>query len=220
MTPERIAALVARWVRFYTRDLPLPVAGRRVDEVDADLHDHIAHDRAIGSSDRRIALSILSRMLRGVSADVSWRDQQAKASRRRSTAGGPMDSYKTAYRFAIGLALATGLFLVWGVAAMGVIGAEGDPFDSLYFGVLAVGLVGGLIARFQPRGMVRALLAMAVAQALVTVIALMVGKQESPVSSVAEIVGLNGFYIALFLGSAWLFSRAARLDPRGYDGIG
>ena len=24
MTPERIAALVARWVRFYTQDLPTP----------------------------------------------------------------------------------------------------------------------------------------------------------------------------------------------------
>jgi hypothetical protein len=131
-----------------------------------------------------------------------------------------MDSYKTAYRLAIGLALATGLFLVWGVAAMGVIGAEGDPFDLLYFGVLAVGIVGALIARFQPRGMVRAVLAMALAQTLVTVIALMAGKQQSPVSSVAEIVGLNGMYIALFLGSAWLFSRAALLDPRSYDGIG
>ena len=131
-----------------------------------------------------------------------------------------MHSYKTVYRFAIGLALATGLFLVWGVAAMGVIGAEGDSFDLLYFGVLAVGIVGAVLARPQPRGMVRAALAMALAQALVTVIALVVGKQESPVSSVAEIVVLNGFYIALFLGSAWLFSRAARLDPRGYDGIG
>ena len=55
MTPERMAELVGRWVRFYTRDLPTAIAGRRVDEIDADLHDHIAHERANGTSDRGIA---------------------------------------------------------------------------------------------------------------------------------------------------------------------
>ena len=73
MTPERMAELVARWVRFYTRDLPAPIARRRIDEIDADLHDHIAHDRAHGTGDRRIALSIASRMVRGMAADASWR---------------------------------------------------------------------------------------------------------------------------------------------------
>ena len=131
-----------------------------------------------------------------------------------------MKSDKTAYLFAVGAAVGTALFLVWGVAAMGVIGDEGDPFDLMYFGVVAIGIVGSVIARFQPRGMVRVLLAMALAQALVAVIALILGKQESPVSSVAEIVGLNGFYVLLFVGSAWLFRRAARHDPRAYDEIG
>ena len=42
----------------------------------------------------------------------------------------------------------------------------------MYFGVLAVGFIGAFIARFQPRGMARALFATAVAQALVPVIAL------------------------------------------------
>ena len=37
MTPERMGELVARWVRFYTRDLPASVAQRRIDEIDADL---------------------------------------------------------------------------------------------------------------------------------------------------------------------------------------
>ena len=73
MTPERMAALVARWVRFYTRNLPPPVAQRRIDEIDADLHDHIAHERGHGTSDRRIALSIAARMVRGLAADAAWR---------------------------------------------------------------------------------------------------------------------------------------------------
>jgi hypothetical protein len=73
MTPERMAGLVARWVRFYTRKLPPEVAQRRIDEMDADLHDHIAHEREQGTGERRIALSLLARMVRGLPADASWR---------------------------------------------------------------------------------------------------------------------------------------------------
>lgn len=221
MTPERIAALVARWVRFYTRDVPSPTAQRRVEEIDADLYDHIAHERAHGTSQRRIAWNLLSRMVRGVAADISWRGQHPKATTdHRSTPGGPMTANKTAYRSALVLALGTMVFLAWGVAAMGIIGAEGDRFDLLYFVVLAVGIVGAVIARFQPGGMVRALLAMAIAQAVVAVIALLVGKQDVPVSSVAEIVGLNGFFVVLFLGSARLFGRAERRLPPASDEVG
>jgi hypothetical protein len=70
---DRAAHLVTRWVRRYTRRLPAPVAERRVDEILADLHDHIDHERAHGTGDRRIALSVLSRMVRGLPADASWR---------------------------------------------------------------------------------------------------------------------------------------------------
>ena len=73
MTPERTAELVERWVRFYTRELPSPIAERRVEEIAADLHDHIQYERARGTRDVRIALSILSRMVRGFTADISWR---------------------------------------------------------------------------------------------------------------------------------------------------
>ena len=114
------------------------------------------------------------------------------------------------YRFAIVLALATAFVLVWLIGAVGVIGVEGDPFDLMYFGVLVVGIIGAIITRLQPRGMARALFATALAQALVTVIALIAGKHQSSVSSVPEILILNGFFIALFLGSARLFGHAAR----------
>ena len=120
-----------------------------------------------------------------------------------------MKTNKTAYRFAVGLALATAFILVWLIGAVGVIGAEGDLFDLMYFGVLAVGIIGAIIARFQPHGMARALFATALAQALVAVIALIAGKHQSSVSSVSEILSLNGFFVALFLGSAWLFRNAA-----------
>jgi hypothetical protein len=73
MTPERVAAVVQRWVRLYTRRLPEPVARRRAEEIAADLHDHVAEERAQGTSERRIALAIASRLVRGLAADVAWR---------------------------------------------------------------------------------------------------------------------------------------------------
>jgi hypothetical protein len=76
MTPgrtQRAAELVTRWVRCYTRQLPAPIAERRLAEISTDLHDHITHEQIRGTSDRRIALSVLSRMVRGLAADASWR---------------------------------------------------------------------------------------------------------------------------------------------------
>lgn len=119
----------------------------------------------------------------------------------------------TAYRSAMALALAAVLILAWMIPALGVIGVEGDPFDRLYLGVFAVGIIGVFVARLRPLGMARALLAMALATALVTVIALIAGKHQSPVTSIPELVGLNAMFIALFVGSALLFRHAARLQP-------
>lgn len=81
---------------------------------------------------------------------------------------------KGAYRYAVGVAVVTAFLLVWVNGAVGIIGNEGNPANLMYFGVLAVGIVGATIARLEPRGMARALFAMAFAQMLVPVIALIV----------------------------------------------
>ena len=114
-----------------------------------------------------------------------------------------------AYRLAIFAASATAFLLMWVIGAVGLIGIEGDPFDLIYGGVLAVGVIGAMIAGFRPQGMARAMVATALAQALVVVIALIAGKHHVAVSSVPEIVFSNGFFVALWLGSARLFSSAA-----------
>jgi hypothetical protein len=112
------------------------------------------------------------------------------------------------YRSAMGVALGTTLVLIWLSLGVGIIGADGDPANLMYFGVVAVGVIGAVIARFQPHGMARALLAMALAQGLVAMIAL-IARLGLPWSGPAEILLLNGFFVALFLGSAWLFKRSA-----------
>jgi CHASE2 domain-containing sensor protein len=81
--------------------------------------------------------------------------------------------------------------------------------NLMYAGVLAVAIVGGFIMRFRPHGMARTSFATAFAQALVAVIALIAGLGY-PVSPPLEILALNGFFVALFVGSALLFRHAAR----------
>ena len=115
----------------------------------------------------------------------------------------------TAYRLAMGIALTAVFILVWLSLGVGIIGRDGDPANWMYFGVLAVGIVGAIVARFQAHGMARALFATALAQALVCAIALVTGL-GLPWSGPAEILVLNGFFIALFAGSSWLFRRATR----------
>jgi hypothetical protein len=75
MTVRRATALVMSWVRFYTRRLPDAIVERRVAEISADLHDHVTHEQARGTGDGRIALGVLSRMVRGLAADASWRNR-------------------------------------------------------------------------------------------------------------------------------------------------
>jgi hypothetical protein len=120
----------------------------------------------------------------------------------------------SAYRFAFGVALAAAFLLVWLTGAVGIIGSEDNNANVMYFGVLAVGIVGAIIARFRPHGMARALFATALAQALVAVIALIItlGSPWSPPGVLGTLI-LNGFFVGLFVGSAWLFREAARGGP-------
>ena len=122
--------------------------------------------------------------------------------------GDVLDRARDALTDTVGVALAGALMLVWLSLGVGIIGKDGDPANLMYFGVLAVGIIGAAIARLQPQGMARALIGMALAQGLVTAIAL-IARLGLPWSGPAEILLLNGFFIGLFAGSAWLFRRAA-----------
>src|SRR4030095_6174375 len=109
----------------------------------------------------------------------------------------------SAYRVAVGIAVAAALLVVW---MHGAVATEDDSPGLMFFGVLVVGIIGAIIARFRPQGMARALFATALAQALVAVIAMIAWKQYF------EILILNGFFIALWIGSALLFRKAARVS--------
>jgi hypothetical protein len=114
-----------------------------------------------------------------------------------------------AYRAAVGVGLAAALLLVWINLAVGIIGTEDELANLMYIGVLFVGIIGTIVARFRPHGMARALFATALAQASVAVIALTFGL-GSERSRPVEILGVTGLFVALFVGSALLFRHAGR----------
>jgi hypothetical protein len=112
------------------------------------------------------------------------------------------------YRVAAGIAVTTGVILMWINGAVGLIGSEENPANLMYGGVLAVGLAGAAIARLHPLGMARALFATAVAQFLVPVVALILWRPDfSP--GVVQVFGLNFGFVLMFAGSALLFRHAA-----------
>lgn len=116
----------------------------------------------------------------------------------------------TAYRAAAAIALAAAFILVWINGAVGIIGNENNDANVMFFGVLAIGFVGSLVARFQPQGMARALLATALAQVLVAAVALIGGLGSTGPIWPRDILILTAFFTTLWLASALLFRKAAR----------
>lgn len=122
-----------------------------------------------------------------------------------------------AYRVAVGLALGTGFFLIWSNLAVGVIGSEDNPINLWFFGVIAIGIIGAFISGFKADGMVITLFATAIAQALIAFVAIFGGYYQSPPSSVIEILGVNGFFVTLWVVSALMFRYAAQNETETHQ---
>ncbi len=155
MTPKLAAELVVLWARFYTRDLPGPIAQRRVEELSADVEEHIVHERLRGTGDGRIATSILSRLVRGMPADLAWQ-------RHKSLSKGEFMKPLIALLI-VGLAIAAVAFVadsplillvsvggiglvILGAFVFGVRSAQERGFMVPYLGILAGGLGLGALA--------------------------------------------------------------------------
>lgn len=134
-----------------------------------------------------------------------------------------------AYRVAAGIAVAVAFVLFWVNAAAGIIGD--GPVNLMYLGVLAVGFVGALLARFQSRGMALTLFATTVAQMLVPVIALVIWKAgwqdllidpDSPNPpfdpGIAPVFGLNAVFAMLWVVSGLVFRYASATVRTKADG--
>jgi hypothetical protein len=123
-----------------------------------------------------------------------------------------VDSY---YYLGLGLAVASLLFLVLAIGALGIVGEGGRP-DRLYAAVVAVALVGTVLARLRARGMALTMLATAAAQAVVglgALVLVLAGVEDFEGASVVDLIGINAMYVGLFVASAWLFRRSVASSP-------
>lgn len=111
-----------------------------------------------------------------------------------------------AYRAGSGLAIGAAFLMTWVNAAVGITDSDAD---GLYLGVVALGIVGALVGRFRPAGMAIAMFVTALATGSVGLIALLAGIVPEYNSGI-EILGITGFFVMLWSGSALLFREAAQ----------
>ena len=145
---ERVDAAVLAWCRWYTRDLPEPVATARVAELASDLHEQRTDSGArAADGGNGVSLSIAGRALRGIPADLAWRHSRL----RRAALTAPRGTFPLALP---ALAhLATALLLAWGVlivvrtAASMAAGDWAGAWDLVAAGVvgLAMALLGSVL---------------------------------------------------------------------------
>ncbi|WP_435771664.1 hypothetical protein [Nocardioides sp. SYSU DS0651] len=121
-----------------------------------------------------------------------------------------MSTAKTYYGLGVLVALGTVFVILFGIAALGIVG-DGGPPDLLYVGALVVGLVGAGIARFRAGGMTLALAAAAGCTILAAVVAVGAGLHDD--APATDVFWLSGGFAAMFGLSAWLFSRAEAVRP-------
>jgi hypothetical protein len=112
------------------------------------------------------------------------------------------------YRLAAGIAIATGFLTVWANLAVGMIGNEGNRFNLLFGGVLAVAAIGAALARLRAHGMAKAMLAAGIAQALVVAAAFVGGWDMRGAV-------FSALFVAPWLLSAALFRTSARQGIAG-----
>ncbi|HEX5916730.1 MAG TPA: hypothetical protein VFY76_02700 [Nocardioides sp.] len=116
-----------------------------------------------------------------------------------------MSTPRSRYLLALGACVATVLFLLLGIGALGIVG-DGDR-DWLYLAAPLVLLVVAVATRFRPDGMVLALGAAAVTTVAAGAVAVVLVATDRATASVADVVMLTAMYAVLFAAGAWLFSR-------------
>jgi hypothetical protein len=111
-----------------------------------------------------------------------------------------------AYLLGAGLAAGGAFLTVWANLAVGIIGSETDPVNDLFFGVVAIPVIGALFVQCRPGGMAWVMVATAMAQVGVCLYAWLTGQGYVFVFTAAM--------CTLWLASAGLFRESARINAR------
>lgn len=113
-------------------------------------------------------------------------------------------SSNLAYRLGAGLAVVAAFLTIWVNAAVGMIGDD-NPYNLVFGGVLFIALLGAILARFEPAGMMRAMAVTAIAQ----LVASAGGLSTDPRGAMLSMV-FAGFWLV----AAALFRNAAEDEKR------
>lgn len=141
----RADALVLGWCRWYTRDLPEPVATARRAEIASDLYEE--RTLAAEAGEPVASRSYVGRLVRGVPADLSWR----RAQLRRLALTAPRGTFPLAMpalaRLATAALLAWGVLVVWRTVAGIASGDWAGAWDLVAAGIfgLAMALLGAVL---------------------------------------------------------------------------
>ena len=111
-----------------------------------------------------------------------------------------------AYKLGVIVAVGGGFLIVWANLA---VGHEHTPYDYPFYVALLVGLVGSVIARLRPKGMMAAMLATAVALIVALRLA-MVHEADAEGGNLLVTAVASAAIASPFLIAAWLFRRASR----------
>ena len=113
-----------------------------------------------------------------------------------------------AYRGGVMIAVAAAFLIVWINGAVGIIGSEDNPANLMFGAVLAVALLGSVIALFRASGMALAMYAAAAVEIGVGAIAL-AGRMGDGPAYPWDVIGSTVVLTGMWLVSGLLFRMAA-----------
>lgn len=170
------ARVCRRWVRFYTRRLPVDLAADRRAEIDSDLWDHAQDCGAESRSPVHRELEVIARVLLGMPADVTWRRHVLRSHEQTTKGGAIMQrimDLADRQNWTSVLALLGAAFLVVVGIALIITGTDDNTVEGRIYG--SVGLVGGLALFAGVYGLRTGRLAPTLARSLVVGGALVLG---------------------------------------------
>ena len=112
------------------------------------------------------------------------------------------------YRAGVGLALATSFLLVWINGAVGIIGNEDNPANFVFLAVILMAIAGAIVSGGKAMLMARAMTVAGVTQVLVGLAVFAFNDGAQPPGRLGLLI-LIEILAAMWLGSAWLFRKAA-----------
>jgi len=113
------------------------------------------------------------------------------------------------FRAAAAIALFGNFFLFWINGAVGIIGPESSASNGLFLLLPIIGAVGALLSRGSATGLSKTMVASAVVQAGIGLLALFMAT-AAPGGSFLPVLALTGVFTLLWIASAMSFAKAAR----------